>query len=287
MGLSSNWKSLKTSNQVNSKTVDKQQGANKNFNSKKNSVGKKFTPNKTTAITKPSSVKKTGRIKSVVDNITKQIQAQSAKRNQEKEVGSIVSVNLQKIIDEDNKTRSLSKNVGEIGKYLAIDCEFVGVGPEGTESVLARVSIVNFYGHTVYDEFVKTKERVVDYRTWVSGIRPGDLLNAEKFEDVQQKVADIIKGRILVGHSVYHDLDALLLSHPKSMIRDTSRHVPYRQKYSNGKTPSLKKLAKEVLNVEVQDAEHSSVEDAKVTMLLYKFDKKEFERLANTKFYNK
>ncbi|KAL6949006.1 hypothetical protein ACO0QE_001488 [Hanseniaspora vineae] len=287
MGLSSNWKSLKTSTQGNTNTREKQQAAIIKYSKNKNSASKKFPSKKASEVFKPPHVKNAGRIKSVVDNITKQIKAQTVKRNQEKEAGSMVSVDLQKIIDEDNKTRSLSKNVGEIGKYLAIDCEFVGVGPEGAESVLARVSIVNYYGHTVYDEFVKPKERVVDYRTWVSGIRPSDLLHAGKFEDVQQKVADIIKGRVLVGHSVYHDLDALLLSHPKSMIRDTSRHVPYRQKYSNGKTPSLKKLAKEVLNIEVQDSEHSSVEDAKVTMLLYKFDKKEFERLANTKFYSK
>ena len=39
----------------------------------------------------------------------------------------------------------------EPGKYLAIDCEFVGVGNEGEESALARVSIVNFYGYLVYD----------------------------------------------------------------------------------------------------------------------------------------
>jgi RNA exonuclease 4 len=48
----------------------------------------------------------------------------------------------------------------------------VGVGPDGVESALARVSIVNFFGHPVLDKFVKTKERVTDYRTEVSGITP-------------------------------------------------------------------------------------------------------------------
>ena len=55
----------------------------------------------------------------------------------------------------------------------------VGVGPEGAESSLARVSIVNFHGAVVLDTFVKQKEKVVDYRTWVSGVTVGDLVGGE------------------------------------------------------------------------------------------------------------
>lgn len=62
------------------------------------------------------------------------------------------------------------------GKYLAIDCEMVGVGIDGEESSLARVSIVNYWGAVQLDEFVKQKERVVDYRTKWSGIRPSDMV---------------------------------------------------------------------------------------------------------------
>ena len=51
----------------------------------------------------------------------------------------------------------------------------VGVGPDGNDSALARISIVNQFGHCVYDKFVKPKEQVTDYRTWVSGVRPEDL----------------------------------------------------------------------------------------------------------------
>ena len=40
-----------------------------------------------------------------------------------------------------------------------MDCEFVGVELEGTESALARVSIVNFYGHTVFDNFLRSHEK--------------------------------------------------------------------------------------------------------------------------------
>ena len=61
------------------------------------------------------------------------------------------------------------------GKYVAVDCEMVGVGPDGAESSLARVSVVNFHGAVLLDEFVRQRERVVDYRTEFSGVRPKDL----------------------------------------------------------------------------------------------------------------
>ena len=44
------------------------------------------------------------------------------------------------------------------------------------------------------------------------------------------------------------------------------------------KYPSLKRLAKEVLGVDVQGGEHSSVEDARVAMWLYRREKEGFER---------
>ncbi|KAI7821456.1 hypothetical protein BX661DRAFT_217597, partial [Kickxella alabastrina] len=62
-----------------------------------------------------------------------------------------------------------------VGKFLAIDCEMVGAGFKGSRSMLARVSIVNYYGHVVLDTFVKPTEAVTDYRTWVSGVRKSDL----------------------------------------------------------------------------------------------------------------
>ena len=52
-------------------------------------------------------------------------------------------------------------------QVLGMDCEMVGVGREGSDSVLARVSIVNHFGHPVYDKFVAPREKVTDYRLGV------------------------------------------------------------------------------------------------------------------------
>ncbi|KAK9475869.1 ribonuclease H-like domain-containing protein [Lipomyces japonicus] len=169
-----------------------------------------------------------------------------------------------------------------IGKYVALDCEFVGVGPDGKRSVLARVSMVNYYGAVIMDEFVRPEERVTDWRTWVSGVRPQDMQNAKPFKEIQFKVGDILKDRVLVGHAIANDLKVLYVSHPKRMIRDTSKHPEFR-KISKGRAPALKKVAKEFLNIDIQGDEHSSIEDARACILLFRKYKDDFERIARSK----
>ncbi|WEW57779.1 3'-5' exonuclease [Emydomyces testavorans] len=165
-----------------------------------------------------------------------------------------------------------------LGKFVAIDCEMVGVGPNpDRDSALARVSLVNYNGDQVYDSFVKPKQRVTDWRTPYSGITPAKLKNARTFEVVQADVAGLLHGRILVGHAVNNDLKVLHLHHPRRDTRDTSYHPPY-QKLAGGRKPKLKVLASNFLGLNIQGGAHSSVVDARATMLLYQRDRDAFER---------
>lgn len=111
----------------------------------------------------------------------------------------------------------------------------------------------------------------------MSGITPKDMVHARSLEEVQRDVAKILDGTILIGHAVRNDLDALLLSHPKRDIRDTSKYPPYR-KLAGGGSPRLKVLAAEFLGIKIQEGAHSSVEDARTAMMLYRRDKEGFER---------
>jgi RNA exonuclease 4 len=163
-----------------------------------------------------------------------------------------------------------------LGKYVAMDCEMVGIGDGGYESALARVSIVDFHGRQAYDSFVKPQKRVTDWRTSVSGISPKHMKLARDFNSVQSEVSNIISGRILVGHDLRHDLAALMLSHPAKDIRDTSKFSMFR-KYGSGRKPALRRLAQELLGTEIQDGAHSSIEDARVTMLLFRRFKSGFD----------
>ncbi|XP_054155095.1 RNA exonuclease 4-like [Oppia nitens] len=166
------------------------------------------------------------------------------------------------------------KSFNGLTKIVAIDCEMVGTGTDGTYSMLARVSIVNLFGHCIYDKYVKPVEEITDYRTAFSGIRPSDLVNAEDFKTVQKQVFDILNNRIVVGHAIHNDFKALLLSHPKSKIRDTSR---YFKKLLGGRNPALKRLSDSVLGVKVQTGEHNSIEDARVAMRLYTMFRNKWE----------
>lgn len=168
------------------------------------------------------------------------------------------------------------------GKYLALDCEMVGTGPPPhTDDLLARVSLVNFHGEQIYDSYVlppSKHDRVGDYRTHVSGITPWHLRPdyARPFLEVQRTVAELLNDKILVGHALKKDMEALQLTHPKRDVRDTSRYAPFRIE-SRGKPPALRNLAKSELGLVIQTGEHSSVEDARATMALFRKEKQGFE----------
>jgi RNA exonuclease 4 len=115
-----------------------------------------------------------------------------------------------------------------ISRIIGMDCEMVRVGQNCVESILARVSIVDYFGDILYDTFVAPQETVTDYRTDVSGVRPEDLVGAPPFKKVKKRVSALLQGKILVGHGLKHDMGVLFLSHPKRMRRDTSEYKPFR-----------------------------------------------------------
>ena len=178
------------------------------------------------------------------------------------------------------------------GKYVALDCEMVGVGPEpNRDSALARVSLVNYHGHQVYDSYVKRppKVDVTDYRTAVSGIEPRHLHKdvARPFDEVREDLRILLAGRILVGHAVKNDLDVLILKHDKRFLRDTSKFSKFRALATKaGWTPGLKLLTQKLLGAEIQTGAHSSVEDARATMALYRLEKTDFEKEIRQKYGN-
>ncbi|KAK4574701.1 3'-5' exonuclease [Recurvomyces mirabilis] len=176
------------------------------------------------------------------------------------------------------------------GKYIALDCEMVGTGPPPhTDHLLARVSLVNYHGDQLYDSYVLSPpgNKVMDYRTHVSGIQPQHLHPsvARPFPQVRADVAELLRGRILVGHALQNDLQVLdmVSSHPKCDLRDTSRYPPFRA-MSGGRPPALRKLAERVLGLKIQEGEHSSVEDARASMLLFRTEKEGFEAEVRRRF---
>lgn len=168
-------------------------------------------------------------------------------------------------------------------KYIALDCEMVGIGTDGKKSALARVSLVDWSGEEILDSFVKVPIRVTDFRTHVSGIEPKHIKDstAMEVEKCRELVASLLKDKILVGHALSNDLKALLLTHPKSKIRDTAKFRPF-QRYANGKwrPRKLRDLVKENLKGKegFQEREHDSVQDARATMELFQLVQAQWEK---------
>nr|XP_026500034.1 RNA exonuclease 4-like [Vanessa tameamea] len=106
-----------------------------------------------------------------------------------------------------------------VTNVLAIDCEMVG---SYNKNLLARVSIVNQHGSTIFDEYVKPTSTVTDYRAFVD--KKWKLENGRDFSLVKNQVANLIQARILVGHSIHFDLEVLQLSHPESKRRDLAKY---------------------------------------------------------------
>ena len=176
-----------------------------------------------------------------------------------------------------------------VTEVLAMDCEMVGVGEDGTRSVLARVTVVNEHGNVVLDTFVESTEKVTDYRTKVSGVRPRDLKNAPKFADVQKMVSKLIEKKIVVGHGLKNDFKALLLHHPRERTRDTALYHPLTRPLRSHErcvegaprgrgSRSLKELTRTHLRMTIQEGEHSSAEDARAALFLYAKFKKKWEQ---------
>ena len=149
--------------------------------------------------------------------------------------------------------------------YVGLDCEMVST--DNDKNALARVSIVNIDGTVLLDTYVKPDEKVVNYRTFVTGIRPRHLNSAKSFEDARKEVKKIIKNKIIVGHAVHHDLKALKLEIDESKLRDTQSL--YSKEYGIGSI-SLQKLCFQTLGRMIQVGHHSSVEDAIATIEVFK-----------------
>lgn len=165
---------------------------------------------------------------------------------------------------------------------VALDCEMVGTGPRGQCSELARCSILDYHGNILYDKFVQPRQPVTDYRTRWSGIQKHHLRNATPFGQAREEILSILEGKVVVGHSVYHDFEALELLHPAHMVRDTvtTQLLGRLADFPRERRASLKILSRKLLNRKIQVGErgHCSVEDARAALDLYKLVEGEWER---------
>ncbi|KAF9229206.1 hypothetical protein BS17DRAFT_792179 [Gyrodon lividus] len=165
-------------------------------------------------------------------------------------------------------------------QILALSCSNVGVGPGGTTAMLARVSVVDFRGNVLLDTFVSPTMQVSDYRTATTGIETSHLLAPDipSFDRVQQHVADLIKGKVIIGHSLWHDLSVLGIPHPAVATRDVALYQPFRNALrSPNQVIGLQTLMWHLMCRRCQDGHIHPVENARAALDLYRTVAAEWE----------
>jgi PAB-dependent poly(A)-specific ribonuclease subunit 2 len=123
------------------------------------------------------------------------------------------------------------------------------------------------------DDYILPSEPVVDYVTRFSGIVADDLNPATaRHAIVNQRTAYLKlryfldKGCVFVGHGLQKDFETANIYVPPEQIRDTVElwRLPAQRKIS------LRFLASYLLDADIQDEVHDSIEDAKTALLLYR-----------------
>ena len=175
---------------------------------------------------------------------------------------------------------------------MGIDAEFVSLGKEeieikadGTRETvrpsrlgLARVSVLRGDGPREYlpfiDDYIATQERIVDYLTAYSGIRPGDLDPSRPQTHVLVTLKIAYKklwlllnlGCVFVGHGLLKDFRTINLHVPRVQVVDT---VDLWYVRARARKLNLRVLAWLLLDLDVQGGEaHDSVEDATTALRL-------------------
>ncbi|XP_043707946.1 uncharacterized protein LOC122657338 [Telopea speciosissima] len=167
-------------------------------------------------------------------------------------------------------------------EVIAIDCEMVGGGSDGSLDICARVCLIDEGENVVLHTYVKPQIPITNYRYEITGITEAHLFDAMPLKQVQEKILEILyngesiwrtrleggRARLLVGHDLEHDLDCLRMCYPEHLLRDTAKYRPLMK--TNLVSHSLKYLTQTYLGYEIQSGIHDPYEDCVAAMRLYK-----------------
>ncbi|KAI9336523.1 ubiquitin carboxyl-terminal hydrolase-domain-containing protein [Obelidium mucronatum] len=179
------------------------------------------------------------------------------------------------------------------GFLVAIDAEFVSLQKEETEIRsdgsrsmilpsklgLARVSVLRgedgpLDGVPFIDDYIAIQDTIVDYLTEYSGISLGDLDPSSSLHPLvplkvaYQKLRYLVDiGCIFVGHGLKKDFRTINIIVPPEQIVDTVDIFFIKERQ---RKLSLRFLSWSLLQSDIQQDTHDSIEDARAALLLYK-----------------
>jgi len=155
---------------------------------------------------------------------------------------------------------------------VVLDCEMVGIGNGRSEAV--QVCAVDFLtGEVLVDTYVIPNEHVYDWRTRVSGVSRGLLMDMKQrgrtldgWEEAREMLWNYIDDdTVLIGQALSNDLDVLRIMHLQ--IVDSAILTKNAVELNCGRTWGLKVLCKRFLGIDVQTGKggHVCLEDTFAT----------------------
>ncbi|KAJ7630861.1 hypothetical protein FB45DRAFT_549288 [Roridomyces roridus] len=146
--------------------------------------------------------------------------------------------------------------------------------------MLARVVLVDFRASTSSTlSFVRPwKSSIIGPPTTGIGSRHLFSKDAMPFSVLQQHLADKIRGKVLVGHSLWHDLSVLGIPHQAVRTRDVALYQPFRLSLrSPHQVVGLQTLAWSLMRRRCQEGLIDPSENARAALDLYRSHLKEWE----------
>ncbi|OAY74519.1 RNA exonuclease 4 [Ananas comosus] len=167
-------------------------------------------------------------------------------------------------------------------EVVAMDCEMVGGGSDGSLDLCAGVCIIDEDENVIFHSYVKPVIPVTNFRYELTGLKEDYLEHAVPLMEIKEKVEEILyngeslwkarlkggKARLLVGHDLDHDLYCLKMTYPEHLIRDTAKYRPLMR--TNLISHSLKYLTRMHLGYDIQSGAHDPYEDCVAALRLYK-----------------
>ncbi|XP_073054101.1 RNA exonuclease 4-like [Primulina eburnea] len=142
---------------------------------------------------------------------------------------------------------------------VIIDCEMVSGGSDGSIDLCARVCLVDEDGKIIFHTNVVSQILFTNYRYDVTCATKDHLKDVMPLNEVRNQILQLLysgesigklrlndrKARVLVGHSLQHDLDCLQMNYTDHLLKDTTKFHPLMK--TNLVSHSLKYLVKTYL----------------------------------------
>ncbi|KAF8529499.1 hypothetical protein JB92DRAFT_2696284 [Gautieria morchelliformis] len=163
-----------------------------------------------------------------------------------------------------------------VSRFVTLSTLCVGTGTGGSTNMLARVTITDFQGQTLMDTYVLPTMPVVDYRTASTGIDANALSanSACNFSKAQRYVAELIRGRIVIGYCLWSYVSFYLvlgITHPAAMTRDVALFMPFRAAIGKPKQMfGLPTLMHHLMRRQIQMGRLDSLENGRAALDLYR-----------------